>query len=94
MLHLKSQDLRDVFRFCPVNSCPQPILAIADQAIPCVEQADPFRQASPPKDRRLADRIYEGVVSEVEVAFEFDVEASQLPVPPGKKNAQVPVDQF
>ena len=56
MLHLKSQDLRDVFRLCPVNSGPQPILAIADQAIPRVEQADPFRQASTPKDRRLAER--------------------------------------
>ena len=74
MLHLKSQDLRDVFRLCPVHSAPQPILAIADQAIPCVEQADPFRQASTPEDRRLADRIYEGVVAKVEVGFEFDAD--------------------
>ena len=94
MFYLKSEYLRNVFRLCPVHSAPQPILAIADQAIPCVEQADPFRQASTPEDRRLTDRIYVGVVAKVEVGFEFEVEASQLPAPPGTKNAQVAVDQL
>src|SRR5262245_12837036 len=50
MLDLKSHDLRNVFRLCSIECGPQPILAIADQSITGIEQADPSGQASTPKD--------------------------------------------
>jgi hypothetical protein len=94
MLYLKGHDFRNVFRLCSIDSGPQPILAIADQSITSVEEADPSCQASTPKDRWLAHRTHKRVIAKVEVRVELDVEASLSAVVLSMENADVPVDQL
>ena len=54
MLNLNGHELRDVSQLRSAESGPQPILAIADQTIPDVEQANLLRQAPTPEDRWLS----------------------------------------
>lgn len=81
------------FRLCSTEGGSQPILAIADQSIPGVEEADPFYQASTPKDRWLAHRTHKRVMA-LEVWIELDGEVTLPGVAVCARNAQVSVDQL